>query len=494
MPSRDKDKRKYSGVLLAISSLPSDYGVGTFGNEAYRFVDFLSAAKQRFWQILPLNPLGEGNSPYKSTSSFAGEILYIDLGFLVRDGLLSADDIKNQDFSHNVDYDAVREFKLPLLYKAAQNFDCKNKDYQRFLKDNDFWIEDYSVFAAALQLYKTKSLVDLPEGIKYKLPNEIEAFKEKQKTLIDFYKVTQYFFFCQYYELKRYANKMGVKIIGDIPFYVSPDGADVWGNPDDFMVDINFVPIMVAGVPPDIFAEKGQLWGNPIYNWKNMRDNDYRWWQLRLWFCRDMYDVVRIDHFRAFANFYQIPYGKTAIQGEWIVGEGVRFWDSVKNNMGEMNIIAEDLGGEDDSKVIELLKHTDFPNMKILQFGLNSDMQNIYLPQNYPYNCVCYTGTHDNDTALGWYNKASTKEIVIFNALIRNSTGCVAHDMIRALSKSDSMLCIVPMQDVLSLDTTARMNTPGTTDGNWMWRMCKEDISKENAGLLKKLTKERNLK
>ncbi len=200
MPLRDKGVKRYSGVLLAVSSLPSNYGVGTFGLEAYKFVDFLSAAKQRFWQILPLNPLGEGNSPYKSRGSFAGEILYIDLDFLVRDGLLNADDIKNQDFSHNVDYDAAREFKLPLLYKATQNFDYKNKDYQRFLKDNDFWLEDYALFASALDSYKTQRLTDLPDGIKYKLPDEIKAFKEKHKNLIDFYKVTQYFFFCQYYE------------------------------------------------------------------------------------------------------------------------------------------------------------------------------------------------------------------------------------------------------------------------------------------------------
>ncbi len=287
---------------------------------------------------------------------------------------------------------------------------------------------------------------------------------------------------------------MGVKIIGDIPFYVSPDSADVWGNPDDFIVDRNLAPVMVAGVPPDIFSRDGQLWGNPIYNWENMRGNDYCWWRSRLAFCRRLYDVVRIDHFRAFANYYQIPYGTTALSGEWIVGEGERFWSVIKKNVGEINIIAEDLGGEDDPQVIKLLKYTDFPNMKILQFGFTGDMQNIYLPQNYPYNCVCYTGTHDNDTALGWYKKASTKERVIFNTLIRNNTGCVAHDMIRALSKSNSMLCIIPIQDILGLDSSARMNTPGTIDGNWQWRLCKEDISKENSQLLEKLTKERNLK
>lgn len=493
MPSKDKERQRYSGVLCAVSSLPSKYGIGNFGIEAYKFIDFLCEAKQRFWQILPLNSLGEGNSPYKSNSTFAGEILYVDLDFLSRDGLLQSADIPGCDFEQNVDYDAVRGFKIPLLKKAAQNFDNKNKDYRKFLKDNDFWIEDYAIFEAAFEVYNTRSLTSLPDGIKYHLPEEIEKFKEKNQDKINFYKVTQYFFFCQYYELKRYANGKGIKIIGDIPFYVSSDSADVWTNPDDFKVGRDFTPTLVAGVPPDIFSENGQLWGNPIYNWQNMRRSGYSWWQSRLMFCRQLYDVIRIDHFRAFANYYQIPCGsRSAISGGWIKGEGAAFWDKIRETVGDINIIAEDLGGEEDPDVISLLKYTDFPNMKILQFGFTGDMQNIYLPQNYPYNCVCYTGTHDNDTALGWYNNASTKERVIFNTLIRNNTGCIAHDMIRALSKSQSMLCIIPMQDVLCLDSHARMNTPGTTNGNWQWRMSKDDINNGNSKLLKKLTKERN--
>lgn len=492
MPSRDKNLKRYSGVLCAISSLPSPHGIGSFGVEAYKFIDFLCDAKQRFWQILPLNPLGEGDSPYKSSSTFAGEILYIDLKFLVREGLL--DDAEGKcEFSQNVDYDAVRKFKLPLFQKAAQNFDTNNKNYKSFLSENEFWLDDYALFEAALQVYKTQYLKDLPGGIKYRVPDEINKFKEQHKDKINFYKITQYFFFCQYYDLKRYANGKGIKIIGDIPFYVSPDSADVWANPDDFKVGRDFTPTAVAGVPPDVFSENGQLWGNPIYNWHNIKRDGYRWWQSRLSFCRRLYDVLRIDHFRAFANYYSIPYGsKTAMSGAWIAGEGKAFWDRMREQMGDINIIAEDLGGEEDPQVIELLNHTDFPNMKILQFGFTGDMQNMYLPQNYPYNCVCYTGTHDNDTALGWYNKASTKERVIFNTLIRNNTGCIAHDMIRALSKSNSMLCIIPMQDVLCLDSSARMNTPGTIGDNWTWRVTGDDINPDNAKLLKKLTKERN--
>ncbi len=492
MPLRDKSQKKYSGALLAISSLPSPYGIGSFGIEAYKFVDFLCKARQHFWQILPLNPLGEGNSPYKSSGAFAGEMLYIDIDILVRDGLIKETDISDCIFKKNVDYKAVRSFKIPLLKKAAKNFDTKNKDYQKFLNENSFWIDDYAIFEAALAFYKTPFLKELPDGIKYKVPDFIDEFKVKHKEQINFYKITQYFFYCQYYDLKLYANKKGIKIIGDIPFYVSPDSADVFGNPDDFLLERDFTPAVVAGVPPDIFSSEGQLWGNPIYNWKNMRENGYKWWFKRLEFCAHMYDVVRIDHFRAFANYYQIPRNKTAIEGEWIMGEGAEFWDKAKQKLGDINIIAEDLGGEDDPQVMYLLNYTGFANMKILQFAFTGDTENIYLPQNYPYNCVCYTGTHDNNTALGWYNNATTKERVIFNALVRNNANYVAHDMIRALSKSNSMLCIIPMQDLLCLSGDDRMNTPGTVGDNWIWRIDKSDISEDNAKLFKKLTKERN--
>ena len=492
MLSKDKTKQKHSGVMMAISSLPSPYGIGSFGAQAYKFVDFLHASHQHFWQILPLNPLGEGNSPYKSPSSFAGEILYIDIDFLVREGLLFENEIKVCEFSKNIDYNFVKKFKLPLLVKAASRFDITNKNFDAFVLENKFWLEDYALFKSALGVYKTNKIADLPDGIKHRIPYFINEFKLKYKNEINFYKITQYFFFCQYYELKRHANKKGIKIIGDIPFYVAPDSADVWSNPDNFLLDRNFTPTMVAGVPPDVFSTSGQLWGNPIYNWQNMRDNGYAWWKSRLLFCSRMYDVIRIDHFRAFANFYQIPYGKSAAEGEWVNGEGTAFWDDIKQTVKEINVIAEDLGGEEEQAVIDLLEYTDFPNMKILQFAFNGDMQNIYLPQNYPYKCVCYTGTHDNDTALGWYNKASIKQRVIFNTLIRNNANCIAHDMIRSLSKSNSMLCIIPMQDVLCLDTETRINTPGTVGDNWTWRIVEKDINQDNAKLLKKLTKERN--
>ena len=492
MRSRGKEDKRYSGVLCAISSLPSDFGIGSFGKAAYDFVDFLSDAKQRFWQILPLNPLGEGNSPYKSPSAFAGEILYIDIDFLLHDKLLLPQEINQFDFSKNIEYDSVKQIKIPLLVKASERVNTKSKNYLKFLDENNFWLNDFAIFMAAVQVYKCKKITELPQGILYKIPCDIEKFVKENNRFIEFYKITQYIFFCQYYALKRYANSKGIKIIGDIPFYVSPDSADVWSEPDQFILNRDYTPKLVAGVPPDVYSQKGQLWGNPIYDWKYMRQDKYSWWQRRLLFCKDMYDVTRIDHFRAFASFYKIPYGCSASQGEWSKGEGSEFWDAIKQNISDINIIAEDLGGEEDEAVIELLKHTDFANMKILQFAFNGKNDNIYLPQNYPYNCVCYTGTHDNNTAIGWYNSADRKERVIFNTLVRNNADSVAHDMIRALSKSNSMLCIIPMQDLLSLDSGCRMNTPGTTEKNWQWRMKKEDINCENAKLLKELTKERN--
>ncbi len=493
MPSKDKKSKRYSGILLSISSLPSKYGIGDFGESAYKFIDFLRQGSQRFWQILPLNPLGEGNSPYKSISCFAGEILYIDIEDLAREGILNSRDISKYPLTKNVDYDAARAFKMPLLKKAAKNFNLHDKRYNDFVIKNAWWLNDFALFAAALAVYTIDSIKALPDGIKYRLPADIEAFEQAYKSQIDFHKITQYIFYTQYFALKKYANKKGVMIIGDIPFYVSGDSVDVWVNPDDFKVGIDFTPTAVAGVPPDIFSSTGQLWGNPIYNFKNMRENGYDWWCERLQFCREIYDVLRIDHFRAFANFYQIPAGcKNAVCGSWQKGEGIGFWNSVAAKIGEINIIAEDLGGEDDPAVIDLLKHTDFPNMKILQFGFDGDEKNQYLPQNYPYNCVCYTGTHDNNTTRGWYENADIKTVVVFDSFMSDTDMPPAHRLIRAASRSKAMLCIIPMQDLLNLDSSARMNTPGTPRGNWQWQMSENDINPDNAKLIKRLTKERN--
>lgn len=490
---RDKKLKKQSGVLLSISSLPSKYDIGSLGESAYRFVDFLKSANQKYWQILPVNPLGEGDSPYKSTSCFAGEMLYIDIDFLIRDGLLKADDIQDHTPSDNTDYISAREYKLPLLKKAAENFNTSHPSYIKFTRDNAWWLDDYALFSCALQSFHTDRLCELPDGIKYRVPELLEAFCEKHNKRIEFHKIMQFIFFDQYYSLKKYANRNGISIIGDIPFYVSPDSADVWVNPDNFKVGRDFTPTAVAGVPPDIFSNEGQLWGNPIYNWQNMKRNNFFWWSRRLSMCKALYDVIRIDHFRAFARFYSIPYGaENAKSGTWEKGIGIAFWSAIVKNIGAMNIIAEHLGGEDDVLVKELLQQTGFPDMKIMQFAFTGDMQNEFLPQNYNYNCVAYTGTHDNDTSLSWYENASRREKAVFNSLIKDNQLPVPHRMIRELSKSAAKIIIIPMQDILTLDASARMNTPGTKQGNWQWRMSEEIMNTDNAKLLKNLTRERN--
>ncbi len=472
MRSRDNIIKNSSGTLLSLSSLPSKDGIGTFGIEAYKFIDFLKSTRQKYWQMLPLFPLGEGNSPYKSISCFAGEMLYIDLAFLVRDGLLSPSFLKDMP-QGRVDYDEVRQYKIPLLKIAAQNFDTESVSYRRFIEQNEFWLEDYALFAAALDIFKTDRLADLSGGIKYRIPTDMRYFAEQHFEEIEFHKIMQYLFFKQFFELKLYAQSCGIKFIGDIPFYVSADSADVWKNPDYFAVGRDFAPTLMAGVPPDIFSESGQLWGNPIYNWENHRKDDYLWWRRRLGAMADMFDVIRIDHFRAFADYYVISKGSPdAKDGHWEKGEGIRFWNTVEKHLGRLCIIAEDLGGEDSPIVAELVKKTGFPNMKVLQFAFTGDPHNCFLPQNFTSCCVCYTGTHDNDTTLGWYNSADRKTRAVFDAyLAPDGKNNEVYRMIGAAAASSATLMIIPMQDWLCLDGSARMNTPGTASDNWEWRL-----------------------
>ena len=472
MRLRDKLIKNSCGTLLAISSLPSKDGIGTFGIDAYKFIDFLKATRQKYWQMLPLVPLGEGNSPYKSISCFAGEMLYIDLPFLVRDGLLPPSLLKDMP-QGPIDYNDVRQYKIPLLKIVAQNFDTQSLVYRRFLEQNEFWIEDYALFAAALDVFKTDRLSGLSGGIKYRIPTDMRYFDEQYFEEIEFHKIMQFLFFKQFFELKAYAQKSGIKFIGDIPFYVSADSADVWKNPDYFAVGRDFTPTLVAGVPPDIFSENGQLWGNPIYNWENHRKNDYQWWRRRLGAMADMFDVIRIDHFRAFADYYVIPNAKgDARCGNWQKGEGIRFWNTIEKYSGRFNIIAEDLGGEDSPEVAELIRKTGFPNMKVLQFAFTGNPHNCFLPQNFNGNCVCYTGTHDNDTSLGWYNNADRKTRMVFNTYLPpDGKANEVYRLIGAAATSNAALMVIPMQDWLCLDSSARMNTPGTANGNWKWRL-----------------------
>lgn len=489
---KDKNK-KQSGVLLHLSSLPSRHGIGTLGEQAYKFIDFLKASHQSYWQMLPLVPIGDGNSPYKSTSCYAGEILFIDLDILAKEGLLEEKDLEWEDMPGNVNFEKVKAFKFPLIKKATEKFDTNNRDFNVFIEENKDWVFDYALYMAIAEKYGVYELCSFPADLKYRIPEALEDFKSKNADLIRFYIVSQYFFYAQFYELKRYAEKNGIGFIGDIPFYVSLDSADVWKYPDSFLLNQDFSPKVVAGVPPDLFSATGQLWGNPVYDWEYLKENGYFWWKKRLAHYTRMYDVVRIDHFRAFADYYVIPAGsENACCGEWKLGAGLDFWNEMKNTFGDIDIIAEDLGG-DTPLVQDLVRDTGFPNMKVLQFGFSGDPYNPHLPQNFIENCVCYTGTHDNDTTLGWYYSLEgySKEMAdrLFPATFELP---LPFNFIAAALDSKAQLVIIPMQDLLSLDSSARMNTPGTPNGNWSWRMNKGSLYPALAERLKQLSKNRN--
>jgi len=486
-------KGNYSGVLLSLSSLPSNYGIGSLGKEAFRFIDFLKKSNQSYWQLLPLCPVGKGNSPYCSHSTFAGEILYIDIDLLVESGLLSPDEIPECSFPKNTDYKAVRKFKIPLLKRAAEVFDITAKDFIRFKKENKHWLKDYALYMAIKDSFDSAPFYRWDDPLKYRTPEEMLIFEDMHPEEILFYEITQYLFYSQYKALKTYAEENGIKLIGDIPFYLSLDSADVWSHPENFRLGRDMTPVLVAGVPPDIFSSTGQLWGNPIYDWDHHRKTNYAWWRQRLIHNAKMYDVIRIDHFRAFADYYTIPYGAPdARSGKWEKGAGINFWNSVKPYIKHTEIIAEDLGGETE-EVRTLIEQTGFPNMKILQFAFDSDLKDPFLPKNYSKNCVCYTGTHDNDTTSGWYEKATQKEKLLFSKLVpADKSGSAVLSLISFGMKSRAYLVIVPLQDYLCLPTSERMNTPGTEKGNWEWRFELKDLSDRLSDTILRLSKGRN--
>lgn len=451
MQLKVKFKKQKRGVLLPLSSLPSKHGIGDLGIESYHFIDLLKQTGQSYWQMLPLCPVGRGNSPYASVSAFAGEILYISLQSLYEDGLLSQSEISNISFSKKSNYEKVREFKIPLLRLAVSRFELPNNNYQQFCKENSYWLHDYADFMS-----------------------------QKSSDTTDFYKITQYLFFKQYERLHNYAAVNDIKIIGDIPFYVDKDSVDVWAHPEIFKLDEYLTPTLVAGVPPDIFSSTGQLWGNPIYNWEYLKATGYDWWRERILHNAYLYDVIRVDHFRAFADYYCIPSGaKDATGGFWKTGVGYDFWGKIIPLLNGTEIIAEDLGGEDSPLVIKLLKQTGFPNMKVLQFAFDSDEKDPFLPKNFKSNCVCYTGTHDNDTTLGWYQKATDKEKELFHKLVPKKYPSPVLNLISFALNSKAKTVIIPFADYLELDSSHRINTPATPEGNWEWRFSAEEITEE---------------
>lgn len=478
------------GVLLHITSLPSPYGIGTFGAEAERFVDWLKEAGQGFWQLLPMGPTGYGDSPYQSFSAFAGNPMLIDLDGLVQDGLITRDSCAEADYGadpHFVDYEKVYRTKMLLLGQAFKHF-SEDVGYLAFLQEEGWWLEDYALFMAIKENGNLAPFWTWEKGLRYREKEAMANAAEQYHERVGFWKFVQYIFYSQWGRLHRYANRNGVRIIGDIPFYVALDSSDVWANPDIFQLDGAGNPTAVAGVPPDYFSATGQLWGNPLYDWQRLAREGYSWWIKRVEKSLSLYDYLRIDHFRAFDTYCSIPAGESnAINGKWMTGPGMDFWNAVKKQLGEVNIIAEDLGEIFDS-VRELMQQTGFPGMRVMQFGFNDKGEdNIHLPHRYPPNCVAYTGTHDNDTAIGWYKTQRGAGAMAKRYCRPNYFEKLNLAMIRSLYASAAGLVIVPMQDILGLGSDARMNIPSTLGGNWIWRMTEKAYNKGNAPRLAEL-------
>ena len=490
-------KKRQSGVLMHISSLPGKYGIGSFGQSAYDFVDFLVRTKQRYWQILPLGTTSYGDSPYQSFSAFAGNTYFIDFDILIEEGLLNEADVKGADFGDDprkVDYAKIFDARRPIMEKAVARFLKADdlSDYESFVEQNAAWLEVFAEYMAIKEHFDNLAWTEWPdEAIRRREPASLTSYREKLADKLTYHRVTQYLFFKQWLRLKAYANEHHIEIVGDMPIYVAADSADVWAQPHFFKTDAVGKPTCVAGCPPDEFSETGQLWGNPIYDWEAMDKDGYAWWIERLRESFKIYDIVRIDHFRGFESYWEVPAGsETSASGKWVKGPDYKLFAAVKEALGDLNIIAEDLGFMTD-EVIELRERTGFPGMKILQFAFNPDDESIDSPHLAPNNSVMYTGTHDNNTVLGWYKDEIDDATRQYMAQYTNRKEyeTVPHAMLRTIFASVSFMAIATMQDLLELDSAARMNYPSTIGGNWTWRMTAEELNPIVEGELYSLTK-----
>ena len=492
-----------SGVLMPIFSLPGKYGIGCLSKEAYNFVDYLKKADQTYWQILPVGPTSYGDSPYQSFSTFAGNPYFISLEELIDRGLLTAKECDAADLGDDetdIDYGKLYKNRYPLLRKAYERSKAsRDKHFRKFIKDNASWIKDYCRYMAIKDSYGGKSYQEWDEPLRVHNKKAIRKFGREHRDDVLFYAWLQYEFFSQWRRFKKYANKKGIRIIGDIPIYVAPDSADTWANPELFQFDADRRPVRVAGCPPDGFSATGQLWGNPLYNWDYHKKTGYKWWIKRIEACLSMYDVIRIDHFRGFDEYYSIDAeADTAIDGYWVKGPGAKLFKRVEKKLGHIDIIAEDLGYMTDT-VKKMVADTGYPNMKVLEFAFDARDQkddssgpNDYLPLSYGKNCVVYTGTHDNETLcgfLGSITKAEKKQIRDYlGANSKASDETLVHGLIRAAMASTADWCIIPLQDYLTLDNSARINTPSTIGSNWRWRVKKEQLTSGVCKEMKQLT------
>lgn len=461
---------------MHLSSIPSPYGIGTMGKTARDFVDFLHESGQSCWQLLPICPTSYGDSPYQSYSTFAGNPYFIDLDELKNMGVLEAEDYENVDWESTADkvnYGALYQKRYPILRKAAEKFlEDPTEEYDRFCDENEYWLSDFALFMALKEIHGGKPWIEWDTGCRNHEDEVLAQVQAEHEKEISFWKVYQFFFFKQWWALKNYANENGIEIIGDLPIYVSFDSVDVWAHPELFQLDENKVPTEVAGCPPDGFSADGQLWGNPLYAWDYMEETGFEWWIDRIKYICEVYDILRIDHFRGFDSYYAIPYGnKNAKNGKWKQGPGMKLFHKIEEVIGRQNIIAEDLGYLTDS-VKQLLKESGFPGMKVLEFAFDSrdSSENEYLPHNFVRNCVAYAGTHDNNTIMGWLEDISLEDAKYARKYLRIGEEEPYWSMISALWESIADLTIAQAQDILGLGKEARMNRPSTLGDNWCWR------------------------
>ncbi|HHV11328.1 MAG TPA: 4-alpha-glucanotransferase [Clostridiales bacterium] len=506
-----------SGILLPIASLPSNYGIGAFSKEAYEFIDQLKLAGQKYWQILPIGPTSYGDSPYQSFSTFAGNPYFIDPEQLIAEGLLEEEEMKEYDFGDDpryIDYEKIYLSRFRMLRRAYDRSNLEEDEkYIAFQQENAFWLEDYALYMAVKNSFGGLSWSEWDEDIKLRRPEAVAKYGKELAEDIRFYKYIQYLFTGQWSRLKKYANDKGIKIIGDLPIYVAFDSADTWSKPELFQLDGEQNPVAVAGCPPDAFSSTGQLWGNPLYRWELHRETGYEWWLSRIAYCFKLYDVVRIDHFKGFDEYYSIPYGDaTAEKGHWEKGPGISLFHAIDQKLGQLDIIAEDLGYITES-VRQLLGETGYPGMKVLEFAFDSREDSDYLPHNYGKNCVVYTGTHDNDTIHGWFDTINEEDKRMAlnymgagslqggfgsskTSLDQSKTDLgtsekeqIHWSLIRLAQMSVAKLCVIPVQDYLGLGSEARINIPATVGNNWKWRLQKAEISKELLEKIKYMTR-----
>lgn len=491
-----------AGILMHIASLPGKYGIGSMGKEAHKFADFLKESGIKYWQILPIGHTSYGDSPYQCFSAFAGNPYFIDYDILKEQGILFESDYIDENYGDNdevIDYALIFDIKYKVLKKAFLNFkdnkslDELKKKFEEFKKLNSIWLDDYSLYMAVKNHFNLVSWHEWDEDIKMREPAAIMKYKSELAEEIEYWSFLQFLFFEQWSSLKEYVNSLDIQLVGDIPIYVAEDSVDTWSNKENFKMDSNSLkPITVAGCPPDMFSETGQLWGNIIYDWDYMKKDNYSWWLLRIKESLKIYDVLRIDHFRGFEAFWEIPYGdETAINGKWTKGPGMDLFNRIKDELGDVNIIAEDLGFQTES-LVEFLDETGFPGMKVLQFAFGSeDGSSNYLPHNYSNNCVAYTGTHDNDTFLGWFEETGSKEEALEAKayLGLNEEEGYNWGFVRGVWNSVADLAIAPMQDFLNLGNEARINFPSTMSGNWQWRIKDGSLTSELAEKINFMTK-----